>query len=229
VEDLYFVGVAPYSSQDVFARELAAVRKLFDERFGTTGRSIALVNSPATLGDTPIATATNLRAVLERLGRVMNPEEDVLFLFITSHGDRRHELAFELPPLQLAQLTPTALARMLGDSGIKWKVLVVSACYSGGFVEPLKDANTVVITAADAMSSSFGCESGRDFTYFGRAYFDDALARTFSFTEAFEAAKRTVTEQERAERLTPSSPQIFIGNAMRQKLLSLERRLAMPR
>lgn len=229
VEDLYFVGVAPYSPQDVFARELGAVRKLFDERFGTAGRSIALVNSPATLGDTPIATATNLRAVLERLGRVMNPEEDVLFLFITSHGDRRHELAFELPPLQLAQLTPTALARMLGDSGIKWKVLVVSACYSGGFVEPLKDANTVVITAADARSSSFGCESGRDFTYFGRAYFDDALARTFSFTEAFEAAKRTVTEQERAERLAPSSPQIFIGNAMRQKLLSLERRLAMPR
>ncbi len=229
VEDLYFVGVAPYSSQDVFARELAAVRELFDGRFGTVGRSIALVNSPATLGDTPIATATNLRAVLERLGRVMNAEEDVLFLFITSHGDRRHALAFELPPLTLAQLTPTALARMLADSGIKWKVLVVSACYSGGFVEPLKDANTVVITAADARSSSFGCESGRDFTYFGRAYFDDALARTFSFTEAFEAARRSVTEQERTERLAPSSPQIFVGNAMRQKLVSLERRLAMPR
>ncbi len=229
VEDLYFVGVAPYSSQDVFARELAAVRKLFDERFGTTGRSIALVNSPATLGDTPIATATNLRAALAELGRVMNPEEDVLFLFITSHGDRRHSLAFELPPLQLAQLTPTALARMLVDSGIKWKVLVVSACYSGGFVEPLQDANTVVITAADAKSSSFGCESGRDFTYFGRAYFNHALARTFSFTEAFEAAKRAVTEQERAERLTPSSPQIFIGNAIRPKLVTLERRLAMPR
>jgi hypothetical protein len=228
VEDLYFVGVAPYAPQDVFARELAAVRKLFDERFGTAGRSLVLVNSPDTLGDTPIATATNLRAALARLGRVMNPEEDLLFLFITSHGDRRHELAFELPPLQLAQLTPTALARMLADSGIKWKVLVVSACYSGGFVEPLKDANTVVITAADAQSSSFGCESGRDFTYFGRAYFDDALARTFSFTEAFEAAKRSVTEQERVERLAPSSPQIFIGNAIRPKLASLERRLAMP-
>jgi hypothetical protein len=229
VEDLYFVGVAPYSGQDVFARELGAVRKLFDERFGTAGRSIALVNSPATLGDTPIATATSLRAVLDRLGRVMNPEEDVLFLFITSHGDRRHELAFGLPPLQLAQLTPTALARMLHDSGIKWKVLVVSACYSGGFVAPLQDANTVVITAADATSSSFGCESGRDFTYFGRAYFADALARTFSFTEAFEAARRAVTEQEHAERLAPSSPQIFIGNAIRHKLAALERRLAPPR
>jgi hypothetical protein len=59
VEDLYFVGVAPYASQDVFARELAAVRKLFDERFGTAGRSIALVNSPATLNDAPIASATD--------------------------------------------------------------------------------------------------------------------------------------------------------------------------
>jgi hypothetical protein len=229
VEDLYFVGVAPYSSQDVFARELGAVRRLFDERFGTAGRSIALVNSSATLAEAPIATATNLRTVLERLGKVMNAEEDVLFLFITSHGDQRHELAFELPPLQLAQLTPTALARILNDSGIKWKVLVVSACYSGGFVEPLKDANTAIITAADDRSSSFGCASGRDFTYFGRAYFSEALAKTFSFIEAFEAAKRAVTEQERAERLAPSSPQIFIGNAIRDKLVSLERRLALPR
>jgi len=229
VEDLYFIGVAPYASQDVFARELAAVRKLFDERFGTAGRSIALVNSPATLNDTPIATATNLRAALERVGRMMNPEEDVLFLFITTHGDERHELAFDLPPLVLQQLTPTALARKLQDSGIKWKVLVVSACYSGGFLEPLKDANTVVITAADAKSSSFGCAAGRDFTYFGRAYFGEALGRTFSFTEAFETARASVGEQERAERLSPSSPQIFIGNAVRDKLVSIERRLAMPR
>jgi hypothetical protein len=108
-------------------------------------------------------------------------------------------------------------------------VLVVSACYSGGFVEPLKDANTMVITAADAKSSSFGCESGRDFTYFGRAYFNDALARTFSFAEAFETAKRAVTEQERVERLSPSTPQIFIGDAIRQKLAALERRLSTPR
>jgi hypothetical protein len=229
VEDLYFVGVAPYASQDVFARELATVRKLFDERFGTADRSIALVNSPETLNDIPIATATSLRATLDRVGRLMNPEEDVLFLFITTHGDERHELAFELPPLVLQQLTPTSLARTLQDSGIKWKVLVVSACYSGGFVEPLKDANTVVITAADAKSSSFGCASGRDFTYFGRAYFAEGLGRTFSFTEAFETARASVGEQERAERLAPSSPQIFIGNAVREKLVSIERRLAMPR
>src|SRR5215470_7235970 len=69
IEDLYFVGVAPYSSQDVFVREMTTVRKMFDQRFGTAGRSIVLANNPGTLADTPIATATNLRAVLEYLGR----------------------------------------------------------------------------------------------------------------------------------------------------------------
>ena len=225
LEDLYFLGVAPYSSEDVFVRELRSVRKLFDTRFGTAGRSLVLMNGPDTLRETPIATATNLRAALAGLGRVMNPEEDVLFLFITSHGDQRHELAFELPPLRLAQLTPTALARMLGDSGIKWKVLVVSACYSGGFVEPLKDANTAVITAADARSTSFGCAHGNDFTYFGRAFFNEALAQTFSFAEAFETARGSVSERERAEGLSASSPQIHMGAAIRDKLATIEQRL----
>jgi len=228
VEDLYFIGVAPYSAEDVFARELVSVRALFDARFGTAGRSLVLVNSPATLREAPIATATNLRAALARVGRIMNPEEDVLFLFITTHGDERHELAFDLPPLQLAQLTPTALARMLDDSGIKWKVLVVSACYSGGFIEPLRDANTVVITAADARSTSFGCAQGNDFTYFGRAFFAEGLARTFSFAEAFEAARRTVSERERASGFDPSSPQMYVGAAIRGKLAALERRLRLP-
>jgi len=226
VEDLYFVGVAPFSAQDVFVRELTRVRTLFDERFGTAGRSVALANSPATLATQPIATATNLRAVLEHVGGKMNPAEDVLFLFITSHGDQRHSLAFELPPLALNQLTPTALARMLQDSGIRWKVLVVSACYSGGYVEPLRDANTVVITAADDKSASFGCASGRDYTHFGRAFFDEALGRTFSFTEAFAAARASVAARERAERLDPSRPQIFVGAEIAAKLASIERRLA---
>jgi hypothetical protein len=188
-----------------------------------------LVNSPDSLREAPIATATNLRAALARIGRIMNPEEDVLFLYITTHGDERHELAFDLPPLNLAQLTPTALARMVADSGIKWRVLVVSACYSGGFIEPLRDANTVVITAADARSTSFGCAQGNDYTYFGRAFFAEGLARTFSFAEAFDSARRTVVERERAAGFDPSSPQMFVGAAIRDKLAALERRLRLPR
>jgi hypothetical protein len=101
---------------------------------------------------------------------------------------------------------------------VKWRVIVVSACYSGGYVEPLRDANTMVITAAAPDRSSFGCEAGRDFTYFGQAFFRDALAKTRSFTAAFEAAKEIVAREEAAERLTPSLPQIAVGAAIAERL-----------
>ena len=228
VEDIYFVGVAPYGAQDTFARELRVVMNLMDERFDTAGRSLALVNHPATLAELPIATATNLRAAIARLAANINTEEDVLFLFLTTHGSEGHELAFELSPLALQQVTPTSLARMLNDSGIKWKIVVISACYSGGFVEPLRDDNTLVITAADATHQSFGCEVGSDFTWFSKAFFDHALRRTRSFADAFELARLEIRERERRDGHEPSSPQMFLGSAMREKLASIQRRLETP-
>jgi hypothetical protein len=218
VPELYFVGFAPDASQDVFVKEVRFVRKLFDERFGTAGRSIALVNSQDALDEYPLASVTNLTRALQRVGESMNGDEDTLFLFLTAHGYRDHRLSAVQPPLQIASLTPTALARMLQDAGIKWRVIVVSACYSGGFIEPLRDDNSVVITASSPDRTSFGCEPGRDFTYFGEAYFRDALASTRSFTQAFETAKAAVARQEAAEKLEPSLPQMWVGPAMAERL-----------
>jgi len=218
VREQYFVGFAPDASEEVFLREMRYVKRLFDERFGTAGRSIALASSYDALEELPIASVTNLSRALERAGKAMNPDEDLLVLFISAHGDREHRLSAWQPPLELAPLTPTALARMLHDSGIKWRVVIVSACYSGGFVEPLRDDNTIVITAAAPDRTSFGCEGGRDFTYFGQAFFRDALSKTASFTEAFEIARQLVTEQEAAERLPPSMPQISVGRAIAELL-----------
>ncbi|MGB7541992.1 MAG: C13 family peptidase [Burkholderiales bacterium] len=226
VEDLYFVAAAPYGLQDTFARELMVVRRLMDERFDAAGRSIALVSHPATLRDYPVATVSNLRATLRYLGRNINVDEDVVFLHIATHGSTDNLLLFELPPLELQQLTPTALARMFADSGIKWKVIVLSACFSGGFIEPLKDDDTLIMTAADATHSSFGCEYDSDITWFSEALYGEALRRTFSFADAFEQARRSVTAREKARGYEPSNPQIFVGAAIRGKLAALERRLA---
>ncbi len=225
VTDLYFLGVAPFGTQDVFGRELAVVDELLGSRFDTGGRNILMSNNPQTLGQLPIATVTHLRLALARIAAAMNPDEDVLLLYITTHGSEQHELSFELPPLQLAQLTPAALSRLLAESGIKWKALVISACYSGGFVEPLKDDNTLIITAAAADRQSFGCSNEADFTYFGRAYFNEALRRSLSFTDAFDIASRSIATRERAEKLEPSRPQLFAGAPMRDKLAEIEVRL----
>jgi len=225
VADLYFVGVAADGGQDTFYAEIASIKRLLDERFDAAGRSIVLVNNPATLTEHPVATVSSLRAALAYLGNTIDTEEDIVFLHLATHGSSDFRLVFDLPPLELAQLTPSALARMLGDSGIKWKVIVISACFSGGFVEPLRDDNTLVITAADAFHSSFGCDYDSDYTWFSQAFYDQALRETFSFVEAFDAAKKAVSDRERAEGHTLSNPQIALGGAMREKLAALEKRL----
>lgn len=223
---LYFVGFAGDATQDVFMRELVAVERLFSERFGVAGRTITLVNNPRTATSLPFATATNLDRAIGRVGAVMNRDEDVLFLFLTSHGSPEHVLAVENGPLELDGLTPEMVRRMLKKSGITWKVLVVSACYAGGFIEPLKDDHTLIVTAADSTHESFGCSFGEEFTWFGKAYFDEALRRSYSFTAAFTKARETIRKWERERGEIPSNPQIWVGKTMERKLVHLENRLA---
>lgn len=217
-QEMYFVGFAPDAREDVFLREMRFVQRLFEERFGTLGRSVTLASSTRALEEFPIATVTNLSRALKRVGEAMNPEEDVLFLYLSAHGDASHRLSASQPPLAPAELTPTALARALQDAGIKWRVIVVSACYSGGYIEPLRDENSILITAAAPDRTSFGCEPGQDFTYFGEAFFRDALSRTSSFVEAFHAARATIMRREADEKLKPSLPQIWVGQGLQTHL-----------
>lgn len=224
IPDLYFIGFAGDASQDVFLREMRSVRTLFDERFDTRNRSIMLINNAATVETIPLANTHNLLAALDQVATRMDREEDVLFLFLTTHGTPGI-LAVNFDPLQLNDLTALDLRSLLDRAEIKWRVIVVSACYSGSFIDTLKDENTLIVTAARKDRVSFGCSHENDFTYFGRAYFDKALRTTYSFIDAFDAARKTVNTWEVEEELTPSMPQIFIGEDIRPKLAEIEQRL----
>jgi Peptidase C13 family len=225
VTDLYFVGFASDAAEDVFRKDMEVAQDLFDERFDTDGRSIALINNPQTMLDVPFATVSNLRATLSQIGEIIDPDQDVVMLYLTSHGTRDHKLSVEFAPLELDQLTPADLKDMLDSAGIKWRIIVVSACYSGGFIDPLKDDYTMIMTASAADRTSFGCGSESDATYFGDALFQHALRVEDSFVKAFAQAKVRIEERERAEGLKPSQPQIFVGGAMAAKLPQLEAEL----
>ncbi|UFS69585.1 C13 family peptidase [Geomonas sp. RF6] len=222
---LYFVGFAGDATQDVFIKEAGAVEQLFATRFGTAGRSVLLANNPRTATTLPFATPGNLERTLVAVGQAMNRDSDVLFLFLTSHGSPEHVLAVDNPPLELDGVTPEMLRRMLKKSGIRWKVIVVSACYSGGFVDPLKDADTLIMTAADATHESFGCGFGEKFTWFGEALLNEALRRTWSFPAAFEEARTTIRKWETEQGETPSNPQIHLGSKVAPALKRLENSL----
>lgn len=214
---IYFVGFAGYGPQAVFKREVEAVRKLFDDRFDTAGRSVVLINHASTAGEVPLATPKNLERVLERLGALMNREDGILFLFLTSHG-HVNRFTVEMPGFDIAQITPMNLKATLDRSGIRNRVVVISACHSGSFVPKLADANTLVIAAARADRTSFGCDDRRQWTYFGDAFFNRALREETSFVRAFGEARRLIRQWEKQDGLKPSLPQIAGGEALQPRL-----------
>ena len=215
---LYFVAYAPDGEQDVFRKEALYGTRLFAERFGAAQRSLTLVNSRSTVKELPLASATNLDQGLRAIGRKMNPQQDILFLYLTSHGSRDAELATELPGLSFSTFNAPRLAQILKDSGIRWKVIVVSACYSGSFLNSLKDDHSLVMTAARADRTSFGCSDDAEFTWFGRAYLERALNQTTSFTEAFGKARTLVEQWETRDHEVHSEPQIAKGALIEAKL-----------
>ncbi len=225
VSDLYFVGFANFAHQDVFRKEIELARSLMDERFDTRGRSMMLINNAATVEQVPLANRPNLARALKVIGERIDPDEDVLFLFLTSHGSRDGELAARFWPLNPNNLSSSDLKQVLDASGIRWRILVISACYSGTFIEPLKDEYSLILTASRKDRNSFGCSNDRDLTYFGEHFFARELGNGKPLLEAFEAARNTLAEREKEEGYTPSEPQMHLGEQMRVKLAELETRL----
>jgi hypothetical protein len=223
VSDVYYVGFAGDGSQRVFRREALFGQQVFAERMGSGSRSIDLINDEDDRISNPLGTMSGLHYALRLIGQRMNPNEDVLVLLLTSHGSKEEGLAVGNGQLPLNNVEPEQVRRALDAAGIKWRIVIVSACYAGSFIEPLETANTLVITAADADHTSFGCADDRDLTYFGEAFLQDALPKATSLEGAFQVARAAIRKRERAEKLTPSNPQIFLGDAMREKLASLGR------
>jgi hypothetical protein len=218
---VYFVGFAGDGDQAVFRREALFAAQAFGARFDSTSRSVLLINDVEDRDSYPLASVSGLAQTLKLLGARMNPDEDVLVLFLTSHGSEEG-LEVENGSLPLAQLAPADLHQALDASGIRWRIVVVSACYAGVFLEELKTDNTALITASDAGHSSFGCDADRDLTWFGEAFLKDALPASDSLEDAFHKAAALIASREDAEHQVHSNPQLFIGPLMRAKLQELK-------
>lgn len=133
--------------------------------------------------------------------------------YLTSHG---------LPQgAQVDQgiLRPGVLANMLDQTCAKRPtVVVISACFSGVFVQPLARANRMVLTAARPDRTSFGC--GQDDKY---PYFDDCFLSSMPSSRDFgvlaSRVRECVQEREVATKASPpSEPQIWVGAELRPML-----------
>jgi hypothetical protein len=205
--ELYSLALAGDGKQSVFLREADYVSNLLKSRFGAVGQ-ITLVNHRDHLDDRALATRENLARAAQTLAERSGPE-DLLFIYLTSHGSHEHELVLDLPRMQLADLPADALASALAPLKDRHKVIVISACYSGGYIDALKDNMTLIMTASRADRVSFGCSEEADFTYFGDALFAQALNQTDNLRQAFDLASASVAGREAAEGFEASEPQIW--------------------
>jgi hypothetical protein len=225
IADVYFIGGALWASENVFLREVTMARRVFDERLDTGGRSIVLANSHETAATLPFATGPQLAQAISKVAARMDKNDDVLVLFLTTHGSADHKLLIDMGAKDRIGLTPMWLKNILDRSRVRWRVIILSACYAGGFVDALANPFTLIVTAADARHPSFGCGDKRRLTYFGEAYIERSLQETGSLVEAFPLAAEWIRTQESREHFAASNPQFALGEQMREKLMSLEERL----
>ena len=218
--DLYFLGFAGYGSQDVFMKEVNYAQKMFDKTFATAGRSFALINNRQVVKTVPLASVTNLERTLQHLAKIMDLDQDILFIYLTSHGSAKDGLSVSLRGLPLNNLSADKLAGMLKASKIKWKVIAISSCYSGEFVDALKDENTLIMTSARADHVSFGCSDDAEFTYFGEALLKDSIPASASFVSAFAKARELIKARENKENYDHSDPQLWTSPKIEKQLLS---------
>lgn len=211
--DLFVLGVAGDGSERVFRNEVLHLQALASQRLDARGHALALANHDDEPGlpSLPLASVDNLARALAGIGRVMDRDEDVLLLYLTTHGTDDHRLLLRRERRRDVLLTPRQIRAALDASGIRHRVVVVSACYSGGFAKALRDPDTLVLMAARHDRSSFGCGNDSVATYFGRAWLVDGLNRDIDFVQAFERAKLDIRRREEAEDLRPSRPQIEQG------------------
>ncbi|MFZ5748988.1 MAG: C13 family peptidase [Pseudomonadota bacterium] len=224
VVDAYVVSIA-MDSDPVFGREAREAGKVLQYRYDAVGRTIVLAG---TTGRAPselaAGTPETLALALARVAEVMDKDEDVLVLYTTSHG-AKVGLAYHDGDDGYGIVSPARLASILDGLGIKNRVLLISACYSGIFVPALASDTTVLFTAASSERPSFGCLAENDWTFFGDALINHALRKPQPLEAAGEEARGMIGGWELSNRLRPSQPQASVGAKVSTWLKPLEARM----
>ena len=215
--DLYFVGFAPDAGHPGFVADVDAAQRTMDERWNTSGRSTVLVNSPLTVAERPFASITHLRKVLLEIGDTINADEDIVMVYVAGSSGADNVLNAVNPPLELIGLSPQGLRQLLDAAGIRWRIVVVSTCYAGAWLDALKDDDTVIIASSAADVRGSDCMGGLGTSAFGEAFFGLGMRRNDDITRAFEVARRRLAERHAAE------PVMSIGSAIAERLPSLRR------
>lgn len=221
--DAYVITIA-LDSDPVFAREAREAGRVLARRYDAAGRTLTLAGPDGERDDLPRGSIDSLLTSIAHIAEVMDTEEDVLVLYTTSHGNKLG-LAYHYGDSGYGVLSPARLAGALEEVGIDRRILIISACYAGVFVQPLASADTAILTAAASERNSFGCAAENDWTFYGDALINRAMRQPQSLAEVARVTNRTIAGWETTRGLLASLPQSVIGANVAQWLPALEARM----
>ena len=223
VVDAYVVVIA-LDGDPVFGREAREAGRVLANRFDAVGHTMVLANDEGdSKADAPGSPQT-LALALARAAELMDRNEDVLVLYSTSHGEADEGLIYKDMQRGAGIISPTRLAGMLDELGFRNRLLMLQACFSGQFVPPLANSNTIVVTAAAADRSSFGCQAGNDWTFFGDALVNHAFRQPLPLDVQLRRAAALISAAEERDHLLPSNPQVSMGSDTAKWLDQLDER-----
>jgi hypothetical protein len=157
----------------------------------------------------PIANDANIAAMVNSAAAQAG-RDDILFVYISTHGSHQ-VLARKVGNNAPTALPSRELARKLAPLAGHQSVIIISACYSGSLIGDLRSPERIIITAARADRSSFGCAAGNQHTFFGAAELDAFDQRGRSLHQIFTATRDEVSRMESARQFQPSEPQVSVG------------------
>lgn len=165
--------------------------------------------------DRPAATLAS--AAVTGVAEVTASATRGCLLYFTAHGSPE---GMVFGPDRM--LNPTAMASLVRS----WcqdrpTVVIVSACYSGIFLDGLAGPNRMILTAARRDRSSFGCSAQATWPYFDGCVIE-TLPTATDFIALTHAVRACVAARETDEGLSPASePQVRIGAGMQLLLPTL--------
>ncbi len=196
----------------VFDNAVGDVEARLDEWGGGTRADIVRLSAaPAAAADG--ARSATLRHVLAAVAAMKPAAGQGCFVFATSHGSAERGLWLQATN---EYLNPRALDRALAQGcGDAPTAVVISGCFTGIFaMRPMTRANRVILTAASADRTSFGCGAGRTYTAYDKCLLD-ALDAGGTWRRAYGAIRRCVADEERRNDVEPSEPQAWFGAGVR--------------
>jgi hypothetical protein len=207
---LWFAGLAMNSTSKAFQGDL----ELVDQRLATLGHPVLryeFSNEPQTSAlRYPFAAPRPLAEALRRIGAQARAD-DIVVLLISTHGNSK-VLSVNAAGHEYAAMRADELAAALAPLGDTPTVVLLSACYSGSFIPELARDNRIVLTAASADRSSYGCNFQSRNTFFIEEFFNHNFDASKSLAQLATQAQAQIAQREQAAKLRPSQPQVAIGS-----------------